>query len=124
MITVKEGNAPFSRRSAEKSRRMRATPVRMQTFNHTGQDHVELVPSSVYVIGFYIFAFGIYASVSNVVNVLNFTQVEVSAHAAVSICALLLFAFLLTRLTLTGLARLNGLRSLVGLTMMLATSAA
>ena len=103
---------------------MRATPVRIQTFNHTGQDHVELVPSSVYVIGIYIFAFGIYASASNVVHVLNFTHVEVSAHAAVSICALLLFAFLLTRLTLTGLARLIGLRSLVGLTMRLATSTA
>ena len=124
MITVKGGNAPFSRRSTEKNRRMRATPVRMQTFNHSGRDHVELVPSSVYVIGIYIFAFGVCASVSNVVNVLNFTHVEVSAHAAFSTCALLLFAFLLTRLTLTGLARLNGLRSLVGLTMRLATNSA
>ena len=94
----------------------------MQTFNHSGRDHVELVPSSVYVIGIYIFAFGV--CVSNVVNVLNFAHVEVSAYAAVSTCALLLFAFLLTRLTLTGLARLNGLRSLVGLTMRLATSTA
>jgi uncharacterized membrane protein len=122
MMIVKEGERPFSRRSAEKNRRMRATPVRMQTFNHSGRDHVELVPSSVYVIGIYIFAFGV--CVSNVVNVLNFAHVEVSAYAAVSTCALLLFAFLLTRLTLTGLARLNGLRSLVGLTMRLATSTA
>jgi hypothetical protein len=38
--------------------------------------------------------------------------------------ALLLFALLLTTLTLTGLARLSGLRSLVGLKTMLATSTA
>jgi len=81
MVTVKVGNATTSWRSAEKNRRMRATPVIMQTFNRTGQDHIELVPSSVY-------------------------------------------AFLLTRLTLTGLARLHGLRSLVGLTMRLATNSA
>jgi hypothetical protein len=96
----------------------------MQTFNHSGQDHIEFVPSSVYVIGIYIFAFGVCVSVANVVNVLNFAHVEVSAHAAVSTSALLLFAFLLTRLTLTGLARFNGLRSLVGLTIRLATSTA
>jgi hypothetical protein len=103
---------------------MRTTPVRMQTFNGTGQDHVELVPSSVYAIGIYIFAFGVCAIVSNVVNVLNFTHVKAGAQTAVSTGAVLLFAFLLTRLTLTSLARLNGLRSLVGLTMRLATSTA
>ena len=96
----------------------------MQDFNRAGQNYVELAPFSVSVIGIYIFAFGVCASVSNVVNVLSFTHVEVIAHAAVSTCALLLCAFLLTRLTLTGLARLNGLRSLVGLTMKLATSTA
>jgi hypothetical protein len=38
--------------------------------------------------------------------------------------SVLLSAFLLTSLTLTGLARLTWLRSLVGLSMMLATSTA
>ena len=103
---------------------MRAIPVNMQTFNRTGQDHVELVPSSVYAIGIYIFVFGICVSVFNVVNVLSASHVEVGTRAAVSTCAAILFAFLLARLTLTGLARLNGLRSLVGLTMRLATSSA
>ena len=100
---------------------MRVAPVIMQTFNRTGQDHVDLVPSSVYAIGIYIFAFGVCVSV---VNVLSASHVEVGTHAAVSTCAAILFAFLLTRLTLIGLARLNGLRSLVGLTMRLATSSA
>ena len=117
-------NADSSWRSAEKSRRMRTTPVTMQSFKHIGQDQVELVPSSVYAIGIYIFVFGVCVSASNIVNVLSFTHVEVSAHAAVSTCAMLLVAFLLTRLTLTGLARFNGLRNLVGLTMRLATSTA
>ena len=103
---------------------MRATPDIKQAFNRAGQNYVELVPFSVSVIGIYIFAYTVCESVSNVVNVLSFTNVETGAHAAVSLCVLLLFAFLLTRLTLTGLARLNGLRSLVGLTMRLATSSA
>ena len=123
-LQSKRLNATSSRRSAEKNRRMQATPVRMQTFNRTGQDHVDLVPSSVYAIGIYIFAFAVCVSVSNVVNVLSASHVEVGTHAAVSTCAAILFAFLLTRLTLIGLARLNGLRSLVGLTMRLATSSA
>ena len=96
----------------------------MQTFNRTGQDHVELVPSSVSAIGIYIFLFAVCVSVSKVVNVLSSSHVEAGTHAAVSTCAAILFAFLLTRLTLIGLARLNGLRSLVGLTMRLATSSA
>ena len=105
-------------------RRMRATPVIMQTFNRTSHDHVELVPSSVYAIGIYFFMFGIFVSLSNIINVLSFSHVEVGTHGAVSTCAAMLFALLLTRLTLTGLARLNGLRSLVGLTMRLATNSA
>ena len=96
----------------------------MQTFYSTGQDHIELVPSSVYAIGIYFCVFGICVSLSNIVNVLSFSHVEVGTHAAVSTCAALLLAFLLTRLTLTGLARLNGLRSLVGLTMRLAINSA
>ena len=124
MITIKEGNATSSWRSAEKNRKMRAAPVILQTFNNTGQDHVELVPFSVYAMGIYIFVSGVCVSISNVVNVMSFTHVEVGAHVAVSTCAVLLFAFLLTRLTLTGLARFHGLRNLVGLTMRLATNSA
>jgi hypothetical protein len=103
---------------------MRATPDIMQAFNRAGQNHVELVPFSVSVIGFYVFAYTVCERVTNVVSVLSFTNEETGAHAAVSSCAMLLFALLLTCLTLTGLARLNGLRSLVGLTTMLATSTA
>ncbi len=100
---------------------MRATPVIKQSFNRTGQVHVELVPYSVYALGIYIFVSGVCVSL---VNVISFSRVEVGAQAAVSTCAVLLFAFLLTRLTLTGLARLHGLSSLVGLTMRLATNSA
>ena len=103
---------------------MRATPVIMQNFKRTGQDHVELVPFSVYAIGIYIFVFGVCISVSNLVNLLSFSHVAAGTYAAASTCAALLFAFLLTRLTLTGLARLNGLRCLVRLTMRLATNSA
>ena len=103
---------------------MRATPDIKQAFNRAGQNYVELVPFSVTVIGIYIFALGVCVSVSNIVNVLSFSHVEVGIRAAVSTCATILFAFLLTCLTLIGLARLNGLRSLVGLTMRLATSSA
>jgi hypothetical protein len=124
MVIAKEWNATSSWRSVEKNRRKRATPVIMQTFNRTGQDHIELVPSSVYAIGFYISVFGVCVNVFNVVNALSFSPVEVGTHAAVSTCAAILFALLLTHLTLIGLARLNGLRSLVGLTMKLATSSA
>jgi hypothetical protein len=103
---------------------MRATPDIMQAFNRAGQNHVELVPFSVSVIGFYVFAYTVCERVTNVVSVLSFKNEETGAHAAVSSCAMLLFALLLTCLTLTGLARLIGLRSLVGLTTMLATSTA
>ena len=103
---------------------MRATPDIMQAFNRAGQNHVELVPFSVSVIGFYVFAYTVCERVTNVVSVLSFMNEETGAHAAVSSCAMLLFALLLTCLTLTGLARLNRLRSLVGLTTMLATSTA
>ena len=108
-------------RPAEKNTRMRAKPVIKQSFNRTGQDHIELVPYSVYALGIYIFVSGVCVSL---VNVISFSRVEVGAHAAVSTCAVLLFAFLLTGLTLTGLARLHGLSSLVGLTMRLATNSA
>jgi hypothetical protein len=103
---------------------MRATPDIIQAFNRAGQNHVELVPFSASVIGIYVFAYTVCESVFNTVNVLSFTNVETGAHAAVSLCAMLLFAFLLTCLTLTSLARLSGLRSLVGLTTVLATSTA
>ena len=103
---------------------MLATPDIMQAFNRAGQDHVELVLFSVSFIGIYVFAYTVCESVSTVVNVLSFTNVETGAHAAVSFSAMLLFALLLTCLTLIGLARLSGLRSLVGLTTRLATSTA
>ena len=103
---------------------MQATPDIMQTFNGAGQIHVECVPFSVSVIGIYVFAYCVCKGVSNVVNVFSFTNVETGAHAAVSLFATLLFALLLTCLTLMGLARLNRLQSLVGLTTMLATSTA
>ena len=123
-LQSKKGNALSNWRSVKKNRRMRATPNIIQTFNPTGQRHVELVPSPVYAMGIYIFVFSVCVSASNVVKVLSYTHVETDAQTAVSTCAMLLFAFLLTRLALTGLARLNGLRSLVGLTMRLATSTA
>ena len=103
---------------------MRATPDIMQTFNRAGQFHVECVPFSASVIGIYVFAYCVCKGISNVVNVFSLTNVETGAHAAVSLFVMLLFALLLTCLTLTGLARLNRLRSLVGLTTMLATSTA
>jgi len=103
---------------------MRTTPAIMQTFKRAGQIHVECVPFSVPAIGIYVFAYCVCKGVSNVVNVFSFTNVETGAYAAVSLFAMLLFALLLTCLTLTGLARLNRLRSLVGLTTMLATSTA
>lgn len=61
-----------------------------------------------------------------VVNVATVTIIETGAHASVSLYAnLFLASLLLTSLTLTGLARLAGLRSLVGLTTTrLATSTA
>ena len=103
---------------------MRATTVNGQIFDYTRQGKVELVPTSVYAIGIYIFMFGISVSLLNVTNITAFSHVVTGSYALVSTCAALLFALLLSRLTLTCLARLNGLRSLVGLTMRLATNSA
>ncbi len=100
---------------------MQATPGIMRTATHAGQACVECVPFSVSVIRVYVV---VCISVAAVVNVVSTTNFEIGAHAPVSLCALLLLAFLLTNLTLTGLARLAGLQSLVGLTMKLATSTA
>ncbi|HYX49578.1 MAG TPA: hypothetical protein VE843_07535 [Ktedonobacteraceae bacterium] len=120
MISTQEGERnswlAFSR-----DRRMRTTSVIIQSCNRTDQYNIDLVPSSVLAIGIYAFIFGICTSIFNVVN---FSHVETGTHAFVSACAALLFALLLTRLTLTCLARLNGLRSLVGLMMRLATNSA
>jgi hypothetical protein len=99
---------------------MQATPGIMRTTIHAGHACVERVPFSVSVIRVYVVCI-IVAAVGNVINITNF---EIGAHAPVSLCALLLLAFLLTNLTLTGLARLAGLQSLVGLTTRLATSTA
>ena len=100
---------------------MRATSLIVQSGKRTGQHEVDIVPSSVLAIGIYTFMFGLCISTFNAVN---FLHAETGIYAFVSTCAALLFAFLLTRLTLTGLARLHGLRSLVGLTMRLATNSA
>ena len=103
---------------------MRVTPVIMQTYHRTGQDQVELVLSSVDAGGIYAFLFCVSVSILLAVNVVSFSHVEIGTRVSVSTCAALLFAFLLTPLTLTCLARLNGLCSLVGLTMRLATNSA
>ena len=103
---------------------MRATSVNVQTFDYTRHGHVELVPCSVYVIGNFIFMFAMCFNLFNVTNIIAFSHVDSGTHALVSTCAALLLALLLSRLTLTCLARLNGLRSLVGLTMKLATNSA
>src|SRR5260221_14682749 len=100
---------------------MQATPGIMRTATHAGQACVECVPFSVSVIRVYVVV-GI--SVAAVVNVVSTTNFEIGAHAPGSLWALLLLGFLLTNLTLTALARLAGLHSLVRLTTKLATSTA
>jgi len=100
---------------------MRATSLIVQSGERTGQHDVDIVPSSVLAIGIYTFMFGVCISTFNVVTS---SQAEPGTHALVSTCAALLFALFLTRLTLTCLARLNRLSSLVGLTMRLATNSA
>jgi len=82
-----------------------------------GQACVERVPYSVTVPV-------ICASAAAVVRVVSVTKKETGAHAPVSFYANLFLAFLLASLTLSGLARLCGLQSLVGLTPGLATSTA
>ncbi len=109
---------------AEKSRGMRSTPGIIQDVIRAGQDYVEPVPFCVFDIGIYVFVCAVFVSAAAVVYVASFTNVETGAHALVSFCAMLLFALLLTSLTLRGLARLCGLRSLVGPTTKLATSTA
>jgi len=101
----------------EKRRGMRTTSSMMCTALCTGQVCIECVLFCVSVIL-------VCVSVAAGENVVRMENVEIGAHASVSCCALLLFAFLLPCLTLTGLARLVGLQSLVGLTMKLATSTA
>lgn len=103
---------------------MRSTPGIIQDVIRAGQDYVEPVPFCVSDIGIYVSVCTVFVSVAAVVYVVSFTNVETGAHALVSFCAMLLFALLLTSLTLRGLARLCGLRSLVGPTMKLATSTA
>jgi hypothetical protein len=94
---------------------MQATPDIMRTIIHAGHACVECIPFSVSVIRVYVVCV-IVAAVGNVISIANF---EIGAHAPIS-----LGAFLLTNLTLTCLARLAGLQSLVGLTTRLATSTA
>ncbi len=82
-----------------------------------GQACVERVPFSVFVLMICI-------SAAAVVHIVSMTHKETGAHVPVSLYANLLLAFLLANLTLTGLARLAGLQSLVGLTPRLAKSTA
>ncbi len=100
---------------------MRATPGMMRTATCDGQACVERAPFSVSVMIVYVVVCLSVATVVNVVSIMNF---EIGAYAPVSLCAMLLLASLLTNLTLTGLTRLAGLQSLVGLTTRLATSTA
>ena len=100
---------------------MQATPGIMQTATSAGQDYVERVPFSVSVIVVYVI---VCVSVAAIVYVAGITNFEIGAHAPVSLYALLLLAFLSTSLILTGLARLIGLKGLVGPTTRLATSTA
>jgi len=88
----------------------------MRVARCAGQACVERVPFSVSVLM-------ICASAAAVVHVVSMTHKETGTRAPVSLCVMLL-AFLLANLTLTGLARLDGLQSLVGLTPRLATSTA
>ena len=100
---------------------MRAMSLIVQSGERTDQHDVDIVPSSVLAIGIFPFMFGVCISTFNIVYS---SHAEIDTYAFVSTCAALLFALLLTRLTLTCLARLNGLRSLVGLTMRLAANSA
>src|SRR5215831_19946022 len=101
---------------------MRATSVNKPTFDDTRQ--VELVPSSMYAFGIYIFTFAICFSLFNLTSMIAFSHTDTGTRVLVSTCAALLSALLLSLLTLICLARLNGLHSLVGLTMRLATNSA
>ena len=122
MIAVRECERHiFSRRSSEKSRGMRATPDGMRTAMCAGQDCATSVPFSVSVL---VVSVIVCVIVAAIVNVASFTNVEIGAHASVSFYAPSLSALLLTCLTLTGLARLAGLQSLVGLSTGLAISTA
>jgi len=92
---------------------MQATPNMIRGAIDADQscfEHVIFSPSVVVVC------------VAAVVYIVSITNFETGAHAPVSLFAFLLLAFLLTSLTLTGLARLPWLPSLVGLSTRLATS--
>ena len=89
----------------------------MRIARGAGKACVERVPFSVSVPM-------ICAIAVAVVRVVSVTNTETGAHAPVSFYANLLLALLLASLTLSGLARLCGLQSLVGLTPGLATSTA
>jgi hypothetical protein len=100
---------------------MQATPGIMRTSTCAGQACAERAPFSVSVMIIYVV---VCISVAAVVNVVGIMKFETGAYGPVSLCAMLFLAFLLTNLTLTGLTRLAGLQSLVGLTTRLATSTA
>jgi hypothetical protein len=94
---------------------MQATPNMMRGAIDAGQGCFQHVPFSKSVVV-------VCVSVAAVVHITSIINLEIDASASISFYALLLLAFLLTSLTLTGLARLAWLTSLVGLTTRLATS--
>jgi len=96
---------------------MQAVPDKMRIairFGHHCPEH----------LFFSIFVIVVCVSVAAVVHAANITNYEIGAHASISLFVLLLLAFSLTSLTLTGLARLTWLPGLVGHTTRLATSSA
>jgi hypothetical protein len=96
---------------------MRTVAGTMRIARCTGQACVEHVP-------LFSVSVPMMASAGAVVRVVSVTKKETGVHAPVSFSANLLLAFLLASLTLSGLARLSGLQSLVGLIPGLATSTA
>lgn len=100
---------------------MRATPGIMRISTCAGQASVESAPFSVSVMIVYVVVCTGVAAVVNVVSIMTF---ETGSYGPVSLCAMLFLALLLTNLTLTGLTRLVGLQSLVGLKTKLATNTA
>lgn len=96
---------------------MFATPDSIRITKCASQDGVKDWPFSLSVPMVWVSAAGI-------VTVVSISCVETGASALVFLCALLLFALLLTSLTLIGLTRLTGLQHLVGHTTRLATNTA
>ena len=100
---------------AEMGKGMRAASGSIQIGIHADQGYVEHVPFGVSARVVYPVVNIVCVCVVAVVYVVSSTYFETGAQASVSLCGLLHLTSLLASLTLTGLARLGGLRSLVGL---------